>query len=256
MNTGSEMRDKEQLLCIMLSNTANGNYRAMTNNALNTLYEKAGHPNLEIKCILVETNIDSEPYKQPWVKTIYPKREFNYNSFINDGYELAQVFWPEFFAENNEKKYVAVFNNDLIFEDNWAQEIIAAIDKDNLNSASPRSPSWQFHQNYTIHSINGGIFHGWGIGYEFTGWAIIFKKESYDKLHPLDERFLFWCQDLDITIRMQHMKMEHALVSSSIVHHLTSSSHRLIPDGKHHHFTEGMAELYRQKCQNGEYEKN
>lgn len=244
----------------MLANTAGEYFRNMTDNALNSMWQHKGEN--ELLCVLVETNTKAEPYKQEFVYTIYPNEQFNYNRFLNIGYDYAESFWPDFFAQNcsqsgmrsNDKKYVVVANNDLIFHENWASTLISAMeDNEDLDSASPLSPGWQFHQNY---NEEWRVHRGWGIGYEFAGWLQIYKKESWDKLFPLDEDYSFWCADNSMTLEMQKLKMVHALISTAKVTHLTSRSHSLIPDGKHHEWTQGMCDILNKKISEGKYERN
>lgn len=243
-----------KILVIMLSNTADQNIKNMTDNALNTMRQHKGRNDLE--CVLVETNVNALGcYEQEFVHHVSPNESFNYNRFINFGYEFARSFWPQFFAENDDNKYVVIANNDLIFHEYWADKLINGIVENNLDSVSPKNPGWQFHHNYTEYSVKSGVFEGWGIGHEFCGWLQMYKKESWDRLFPLDERFLFWCQDTDMTINMQKMNMKHALIVNALVTHLTSQSHRLIPHDKHHLFTSGMGDVLNEKINNGEYER-
>lgn len=52
---------------------------------------------------------------------------------------------------------------------------------------------------------------------------------------------------------MQKLKMRHALVASSLVQHLTSRSHGLVPPGKHHEFTQGQVDILHRKISEGKY---
>lgn len=251
MNRLESVKSVNKIIVIMLSNTADEDIRDMTDNALNSMWQHKGKS--ELYCVLVETNPKAEPYTQEFVYTTYPLLDFNYNKFLNIGYAIAKNSWPGFFAENNYNKYVVVANNDLIFHENWAEIMIKAMgDNQDLDSTSPLNPGWQFHQNY---NEEWRIHRGWGIGHEFCGWLQMYKKDSWDRLFPLDEDFAFWCADNSMTLEMQKLGMVHALISTAKVTHLTSRSHHLIPNGKHSEWTSGMGEILNKKIQEGKYSK-
>lgn len=248
----------------MLANTASDAYRNMTNQALESMYNNRGTSEIEMRCVLVETNVMSGKYLQPYVLTHYPGETFNYNRFMNLGYLAAKSWWPEFFDDEKngptnpeewqETRYVCLLNNDIYCHPDWAWELAGIIDEEGLDSGSPLAPGWQFHNNYTENSINGGVFRGWGIGHEFTGWVQMYKYSSFEKLYPLDEDFSFWAADNSMTLEMQKLKMDHALIVTSKVTHFTSSSHALIPPHKHHEWTTGMGEILARKAAEGRYE--
>ena len=238
----------------MLSNTDDDAIRQMTNRALDTMYESKGD-NVELKCILVETNATFTSYEQHWVHTLKPNVTFNYNQFINFGYAFGRELWPEFFSEDTDRgRFVAIANNDLIYHPQWANELIIGINENNLDSASPINIGWQFHKDFE-EDISKNVFDGWRIGWEFCGWKQLYKFSAFEKLYPFDERFVFWCQDSDIVLNMQKMNMKHALIKSSKVTHLTSQSHHLIPIDKHYEFTYGQGEILAQNIKDGKYDK-
>ena len=238
----------------MLSNAADEAIRAMTNRALDSMYEFKGS-NVELKCIVVETNASAKSYEQHWVHTLKPNVTFNYNQFINFGYAFSVGVWPEFFTVNNDcETFVAIGNNDLIYHPPWATELIKGINENNLDSASPINIGWQFHKDFEEDNSRN-VFEGWRIGWEFCGWKLLFKLASFKKIYPLDERFLFWCQDNDLALNMHKMNMKHALIKSSKVTHLTSQSHHLIPIDKQYEFTHGQGEVLAQNIKEGKYDK-
>lgn len=244
---------------LMLSNDADSSMRQMTEMAITTAYDNRGSDDIILYTVVVETNKFSPAYFQDnkFIFTVWPKEEFNYNRFLNLGYAASREWWlgsflDDFFGENNENKFVVIANNDLIFHENWLISLISGLEDNNLDSVSPLSLGWQFHQNY---NHEWRVHRGWGIGYEFCGWCLMFKKDVYDKLYPLDERFEFFCQDNDIALRMQKKGMIHALISNSFVTHLVSQSHKTIGNN-FRRFTNEMIDKFNQKINNGEYERD
>lgn len=240
-----------KVLCIVLTNSANQFFVDMTNRCIDTMIENKGNE-IDLKCIVVETNDAALHYNQDNTLTIYPSESFKYNRFMNLGYKKSKDYWPDFFSEKDEYRYVVLANNDLVFHQNWASELANSIYETGFDSGSPISPGWQFHAKYN----ETNIYEGFGIGHEFCGWLQMYKKSSFDKLYPLDEDFEFWCADNSIIMEMQKLDMKHALFPSSKVTHLTSSSHSLVPYDKYGHWTQGMCDLLGKKISEGKYDRN
>jgi GT2 family glycosyltransferase len=219
---------------IMLSNTANPQIHKMTQNAINSLRESLPDCGITV----VETNQGEVKYEGALV--YQPQEKFNYNRFINLGY--AYVDRVRESAEVNPHPYVMIANNDLIFDKNWWKAMERAFKYDKLDSASPINEGWFQHLD-----IKNDVELGWGIGKHFCGWALVFKREVFEKLLPLDEQFEFFCQDNDLANTMQSLGMKHALVKKSRVKHLTSQSHSLVDSATHRHYTDDMVELYHKK---------
>jgi hypothetical protein len=209
--------------CIILSNTKDEQIHQMTQTAIDTLIES--DKDFLFRIIVVETqNSLINPYKNAY--TIFPHEQFNYNKFLNIGLGFST------------EDYVIIANNDLIFHDSWFSNIKSAMEENNLDSASPYCPGWQFHKDF-----KDGVFVGYDIGRELCGWCIVVKKETLDKIGKFDERLIFWCQDNLYAIRLQQNGLKHALVSNSHVTHLVSQSHRLIPHGQEIKFTSEMGNV-------------
>jgi GT2 family glycosyltransferase len=60
-----------------------------------------------------------------------------------------------------------------------------------------------------------------------------------------DERFVHWYQDNDYAETIKHNGIKHALIRSSIVHHLCESSKELMED--ENLMTLGMKEVFENK---------
>ncbi len=242
---------KFQVLVIMLANTANDHFRQMTTTALDTMFANGSPDLIDMRCVVVETNSNALAYTQNKnILTYYPNEDFKYNRFMNLGYLAAKNQWPDFFDGDNCNKFIVLANNDLVFHEKWDIELISGINEAGVDSGSPYAPNWFQHAEFQV----GPVYEGWRIGFEFAGWLQMYKMESFSSLFPLDEDFEFWCADNSVVLEMQKRKMTHALFTKSMVTHLTSASHSLVPQGKMHHFTSGMGQLLAKKIAEGKYE--
>jgi hypothetical protein len=222
---------------IMLSYTKSQREYNMTAGAIRSLRES--EDNYTFNIILLETN----PFKELDYDAnliLCPNEPFNYNRFLNKGLELC----------NNE--YVVFSNNDLSYEKLWATNIIKNIEEHNLDSATPCSPNWT---NHTIISHTDNIQYGYGVGGSFCGWCIFWKRSSLNKILPLDEQFIFWCQDNDLAIICSKMGFNHALVGNSIVNHLFTQSLSLVSQEDWHAMVDGCASKLNNKINSGGYDK-
>lgn len=218
---------------IILSNTADSNIWAMTQNCIDSIH--ASEVDYEFRVLVVETNVNIDK-RYYGAEILFPAESFNYNRFLNKGIEY-------FAADKSE--YIVLANNDLIFNQDWFTAMMENT-KNNWDSACPQNPGWPQHAG-----LNECNREGYGIGNEFCGWCQVWVRESLDKLMPLDEEFVFWCQDDWVAWKSQKLGMTNVLVGSSHVNHLTSQSHRLIPPGKHHEWTHGMGEVRARKFAEG-----
>lgn len=209
--------------CIFLANTANEHYYNLTMQAINSLL--ASETEFKFNPIVVETNPHTS-HKYP-AKIIIPNEEFNYNRFLNIGFKYSDT------------PYLIISNNDVIFHKHWFTEIYKAMQEHNLDSASPYNPGWFQHVNLDPNQVH----EGYGTGSLFTGWNLVFKRESLNKILPLDERFLFWCADDHMQDCLKRVNSKHALVGKSIVQHLTNGSLGLVKDPDQ--MLAGMGEVLR-----------
>lgn len=201
---------------IMLSNTINHEIYNMTKHALKTLKESIGRN--DFKVILVETNKDLDlPYDDADV-LLKPGIPFNYNTYLN----LA--------AEHCVGDYTCIVNNDVNFHKDWWYKMEKAMDKHNLDTASPRSPTLQngivphaeIKHRFTPETT---VRVGFELIINFCGWCWVMKKEVKDWIFPLDEQFSFFFQDNDIIMRLKEKGCKHGLVAASKVDHFGQKSH-------------------------------
>lgn len=71
------------------------------------------------------------------------------------------------------------------------------------------------------------------------------RRSVMDTMGSWDERFLSWYQDNDYAETLKHNGIKHAMIKSSIVHHLGETSIDLMDDKQL--MTSGMKEVFENK---------
>jgi len=201
--------EKKALDIIILSFAKDENLKLITQQGIDTLLASEKDSDVQFNILVLESNKGLAPFQYANAHTIYPKQKFGFNKYINIA--LKQTANP----------YVCIANNDLIYKENWADEILLAFRQDpSLKSASPIC-SIHHPLNENIQA-NSGTYPGYQIRREISGWCIVFKRELLKTVNPFDEKFEFWYCDNDYAMTLEKHQIKHALVSSSIVDHLES----------------------------------
>lgn len=230
---------------IMLSNTADEAIYQMTQAAIKGM--QVADESATFNVILVETlpywHLEEEHHLYPGVTTIFPYADgesFNYNHSLNCGFEYLSQ--PE---GRGTTPCTVICNNDLVFRRGWFHELYMDMINYDLDVASPVSPGWPPHEELCCGSMSTTFF-GTRTSYEVSGWCFLIRREALDAIRPLDERFRFEFQDVDMVEQLKrtgHGKM--ALVRRSEVVHLLNQSHRLIDNREG--MIEGAAAIYEGK---------
>lgn len=210
--------------CIMLSYTKDAYLHNMTQNAINSLQLSSTYYKFNV--FVVETSHDPVHYQNATV--IQPKVPFNYNAYLNMAFPLCK------------SDRIIIANNDMVFHRNWYDNIVLV----NADSASPSDPSSSIHAQI-INTANQ-IEWGYWIGC-LCGWCLVVKKTVIDTLYPFDERFEFYCQDVDYAMRLRAHGFNHALVGSSCAHHLISRSYDIIDPADVSRFLDGGRAAFYEK---------
>lgn len=183
--------------------------RQVTKRGLDTLFESS-KGQVSFHAIVIESNpsVNYDEYNEfKWMhscKTIYPKGEFNYNGYLNQG-----------IAEGN-SEYIALCNSDLTYETGWAEEIIGLMQTNpSFKSASPWCP--QVHGDNTPHI--GKAYAGYEVRQELCGWCIFQQRNIYDIIEKLNDEVKFWFSDNIYGEELRLREIDHALVPSSVVNH-------------------------------------
>jgi len=103
------MEYPEHEICdvIFLSKTSNKDVFDMTQKAINSLHDS--EKNNKFRVIVVESNLDANTpkYENIHLSVTYEEPTFNYNKALNLAFNHV------------ESDYVAVFNNDVLFMEDW-----------------------------------------------------------------------------------------------------------------------------------------
>lgn len=192
---------------IIVSDSKNDYLRSLTQQTVDTA--KNNESDIEVNVIVVE----NQDYHFFNAETIKQKGEFCYNRYLNQGASLGS------------SEYIAFCNNDLIFNNDWASNIISAMDVNEVNSACPFCPGSNVI-NKTGIDKNSGVYFGYEIRKEFVGWCIVWKRELWDRI-KLDERVKFWSSDNAMSRQLIDANEKHILVTNSIVSHVCNGSSTL-----------------------------
>jgi GT2 family glycosyltransferase len=195
---------------IILSYAENSNLKTITENCLDSLMASEDPEIIQFNVIVIESEKKMKPEQYSYGLTVYPEQEFGYHTYMNIGLGLTSA------------AFVCLCNNDLVFHTGWATEILKAFLQD--RELSSASPFCSFHHPTMGFQANTGVYPGYRIRYEISGWCLFLKRDVLRITGKLDESFKFWCADNDYANTLSVLNLKHALVSSSIVDHLETQT--------------------------------
>jgi len=191
---------------IILSYAQNETLKTTTINAVNSLIESEDPRLIKFNIVVIESQKDLQPFQYEYTKTLYPEEKFGYHKYMNIGIAATSA------------SYICLCNNDLIFHENWATEILKPFNQyTDIYSASPVCSI--HHPKHGI-ELNTGLRLGFRIRHEVAGWCLFFKRDMLKITGQLDPNYNFWCADNDYINTLWVLKLNHVLVTSSIVDHL------------------------------------
>jgi len=200
-----------KLSVVILSMTTTMQLFEMTTNCINSICES--EKDIELEIIIIESNenyLESRFQYPSFVEVIVPLETFNFHRFLNIG------------IKKSTGQYIALCNNDLLFQNNWFTEIeIIAKQNEKIMSFSPV-------EKCLAGSLEKNGDMGYEIGYKvmthIKGWCLVVKKELFQKIGLLDETFDFYYADNDYAMTLKSNNILHALVLKSCVIHLEKQS--------------------------------
>lgn len=153
-------------------------------------------------------------------KNVHVSEPFNYNRFMNIGLGLTT------------NKYVALCNNDLVFEKGWATELIARIYGHNILGQDVLSGSPYCPKSFDRTVYRGGEFVniGTNLHHHIAGWCIMLNRDILKTIGKLDEDFPFWFADNAFSEQLKAHGLLHVRANKSIVTHLGSSTLNTMPN--------------------------
>jgi len=193
---------------IMLTNSTSESNRKMTERCLLSLHDSEKDYRFDVK--LIESGADQYRYYRLMTsKYITPGEKFNYNRFLNMGFEYCKADW------------VIISNNDVGYEKGWFSEIMKIHkERPDIESFSPKDPmffmlyfDWHFLQSPDTY------FESYRVSEGVMGWCIVIKKTALDKIVPFDEQFDMYYQDNDYSEVIKSKGIKHAIVRHSIAVH-------------------------------------
>lgn len=197
---------------VILSFAKDEALRQVTEHCLDSLVASEDPERIRLRIWVLESNAQTPAYKQPGVATLYPETPFNYHAYMNIGIREGQA------------PFVAICNNDLSFHPGWASELLRVFEQD--PSVSSASPACSLHHPHNGFALNSGVYPGYGVLKEISGWCLVFRRSILEVIGALDERFFFWYADNDYALTLQSKGLRHVLVTSSVVDHLDSRTLR------------------------------
>lgn len=171
----------------------------MTQNAINSCLNSGDGFNIYV----IETCIK---HKYEYATTIYNiKPDFNYNECLNIG------------TRHSKGRYIAYCNNDLIFYDKWAENILHVFEAHKYLSLCPNFPRSNF-------ADDDYIIEGYLIGQHIPGWCICVDRDIWKTLGAFSERIEFWYSDDVYKAQLLKYGIKHGLVCNSVVEHIEGGS--------------------------------
>lgn len=204
----------QELDIIILSNAQTPELRNLTSQAIETLLDSEDFNKIRF-LIQVFESAETGTYNYPFCRTIFSKKHFNYNRYMNMG------------IKNGKAPFICLCNNDLIFHRGWASALLKTLEKyPDLESVSPICEINHRERGIKPHT---GTYMGYEVRKHVAGWCLFFKRSMLQKTGLLDERFRFWYADNDYANTLEKKQILHALVTDSKVDHLESQTLKAKP---------------------------
>ncbi len=225
---------------IILSFAKSAAHHMLTVNCVNSL--KGSNLNSCFNIIVVETN-PAVTYDELGVKTLHFDETFNYNGFANKAIMSC------------DNELIGVFNNDVIFNDNWFNEIVKLDVGNTIESLSPISLTSASQREFVGCKYP---VHGYEIARHVSGWALVFTRELWLKIGGLSEIVSFWCSDDVYTKQLQEHGINHYLIPTSIVNHVENGSNTLktLESDYKETLTFGQARIYNKEFNDNKFGLN
>ena len=196
---------------------------------INSLYTQTYS---NIRVIIIDNGSSDSDYK--WLKDyknlIFKKLDKNYgfDKAVNEGIKLSNA------------EYVVLLNNDTVAKENWLEELIKSIEKDE-NIFSVCSKMIMYNEPNIIDDA--------GDEYNLLGWtlkrgdgqpislynkteeifsscagAAIYRRSILDEIGYFDEHFFAYMEDIDISYRAKIYGYKNIYCSDAQIYHIGSAT--------------------------------
>lgn len=226
---------------IILSYAKNDELKKLTEQTVSTCMQSEKTTEIKFNIVVIESHQPLKPFQFKDTKTIYPDVKFGFHRYLNIG------------IKNTSSDYICFCNNDLIFHENWASEILKAMQIDaKLMSANTFCPN--FHAD-KLANYKSNINYGYQNGIFFTGWCFFVKRSVFKITGLFDEKFEFWFSDDDFRLTLQKFDFKNALIKNAQVTHLRSETLEQVDDQKKTYLMYSSFAYYKYKWQHHNYFK-
>jgi len=210
---------------LIIAATKNNSLKRMTQNAINSCHNSGGDFNI----VVIETHNKEAVYDYAsMLYCIQDATTFNYNRTINFG------------LKRTTNQYVGFFNNDVVFREGWAKELLECMEESGALSASPRNPA-------NVPRREQRYITGYEVSYHVSGWAIVINRKLLDRISYLDEGVQFWFSDNIYVRQLKKHNIKHILCVRSIVDHIVSRTLTTLDDGLKNKLTFRQQTIYKPK---------
>ena len=196
---------------------------------INSLYTQTYS---NIRVIIIDNGSSDSDYK--WLKDyknlIFKKLDKNYgfDKAVNEGIKLSN------------SKYVVLLNNDTVAKENWLEELIKCIEKDE-NIFSVCSKMIMYNESNIIDDA-GDEYNllGWtlkrGDGQHISKYnkteevfsscagAAIYRRSILDEIGYFDEQFFAYMEDVDISYRAKKHGYKNIYCANAQIYHIGSAT--------------------------------
>jgi len=218
------MEERIEIDIVILSYGQTEELKNTTINCINSLVASENPDQIKFNIIVVESEKKMRPYQYEHSITTYPEQEFGYHRYMNIGIGMTSA------------SFICICNNDLIFHPGWATEILRPFHQ--FQDVFSASPFCSVHHPKMGFKMNDGLKLGYRIRYEVSGWCLFFRRDILRLMGKLDENYIFWCADNDYANTLWVLRLNHVLVTSSIVDHLENKTLKLQTPERQNELTE------------------
>lgn len=194
---------------IILSYAHSDELKKITQNCIGSLIISESSSEIRFNIVVIESEKSLNSFQYENTTTLYPETEFGYHRYMNIGIQLTS------------SPYVCICNNDLIFHENWATNMLNAFNRYGLVSGSPACGIYHPGAGFPL---DGNVHLGYRVRFEIAGWCLFFKRDILKLTGLLDPNLRFWFADNDYANTLWFLKLRHGLVTSSRVDHLESQT--------------------------------